>query len=272
MFIKSPLAPAVGPRPRLSKSGIPLSLGLAAGLLWLSGISPASSQEVTNAVSPQPAGPPAEPFVSGEVIETMDADRYTYILVENRGKKVWVAGFKFPVKVGDKVVAPGGFMMRDFRSRSLGRTFDEILFASPIEVMPAGHPAISLPPGHPGTAPDVRPAPAEMDISGIEPPEGGLTVAAIHEQRERLSGQEVIVRGKVVKFTPSVMDRNWIHLQDGSGQDQDRHDLTVTTQEETEVGDVITVRGTIAVDRDMGFGYEYSVLVEDAVIETAPTK
>lgn len=227
--------------------------------------------EARGPVPPPPAAAPAQPFISGPVLETMNADRYTYILVETGGKKVWVAGFTFPVKVGDTVAAPGGFAMRDFRSRSLNRTFDEIYFASPIEVMPAGHPAISLPPGHPGTAADAPAPVAEMDVAGIEPAPGGVTVAAVHERREQLAGTEVTVRGRVVKFTPAVMERNWIHLQDGSGQDEDRHDLTVTTKKgETAVGDIITVRGKVAVDRNLGFGYEYSVLVEDAVILAAP--
>jgi hypothetical protein len=200
----------------------------------------------------------------------MDADRYTYIQVDTGKKKVWVAGFRFPVKVGDTVVAPSGFAMLDFHSRSLERTFDEIYFAAPIEVMPPGHPAVALPPGHPGTVASAPLPTAEMDFSDIDPPPGGVSVAEAHEKKDQHSGKEITVRGRVVKFTPAVMERNWIHLQDGSGQGPDRKDLTVTTRAEAEVGDLITVRGRVAVGRDLGFGYVYSVLLEDAVILPAP--
>jgi hypothetical protein len=32
------------------------------------------------------------------------------------------------------------------------------------------------------------------------------------------------------------------------------------------VGDIITVKGTLAKDRDFGSGYRYKVLIEDATI------
>jgi len=93
----------------------------------------------------------------------------------------------------------------------------------------------------------------------------GQTIAEIYAQKQSWAGQEVLVRGRVVKFTPKVMDRNWLHIQDGTGETENA-DLTVTTTAFVEVGDVVVVRGTLALDRDFGFGYHYALLVENAQV------
>jgi hypothetical protein len=45
------------------------------------------------------------------------------------------------------------------------------------------------------------------------------------------SGNEfVVLRGKVVKFNPQIMGKNWLHVRDGSGDANARtNDLTITT-------------------------------------------
>ena len=103
----------------------------------------------------------------------------------------------------------------------------------------------------------------------IDPPEGGHSVADVFAKRTELKDTRILVRGKVVKYTPGILQRNFIHLQDGSGSEGDKtHDLTVTTQEETELGKVITVKGTVIVDRDFGSGYFYPVILEEAKVVT----
>ena len=104
-----------------------------------------------------------------------------------------------------------------------------------------------------------------VDLSGIEKAAGGYTVSELFAKRSDLAGREVSVRGKVVKFTGGVMGKNWIHLRDGSGG-AESNDLTVTTDATATVGDTVLVRGKLATDRDLGYGYKYDVIVEDAQI------
>jgi hypothetical protein len=61
------------------------------------------------------------------------------------------------------------------------------------------------------------------------------------------------------------METNWIHIQDGTEHDG-QFDLTVTTNQTAEPGEIIIVRGRIALNRDFGYGYSYEVLMEDAEI------
>jgi hypothetical protein len=62
------------------------------------------------------------------------------------------------------------------------------------------------------------------------------------------------------------MGKNWIHLQDGSKNAQDDNlDLTVSTMEEVNIGDVVTFEGKIATNRNFGAGYSYDLIMEEAV-------
>ncbi len=76
----------------------------------------------------------------------------------------------------------------------------------------------------------------------------------------------MLVRGKVVKFNAGILGHNWIHLQDGSGGNG-TNDLTITTDATVKVGDVVTMRGTVALNRDFGAGYNYPLILENATVE-----
>lgn len=94
-------------------------------------------------------------------------------------------------------------------------------------------------------------------------------VSELFAGKATLDKQKVTVKGKVVKVSSGIMNRNWIHLQDGSGSaNKQDNDLTVTTSQGLpEVGKTVTVTGTLAKDKDFGSGYFYKVIVEDATIK-----
>jgi len=86
------------------------------------------AQPAANANMPQP---PAI-SLSGKVVETMNSGGYTYVSVENNGKKTWVALPATSVKVGQEVVCQPGMEMKNFTSKTLNRTFDSIIFSGGI--------------------------------------------------------------------------------------------------------------------------------------------
>ena len=99
------------------------------------------------------------------------------------------------------------------------------------------------------------------------PPTAPTTVAAVWKARMALAGKKVTVRGKVMKFNGGILGVNWIHIQDGTGTAADgSNDITVTSEAGAKVGDEITVTGTVAVNKDLGSGYKYDVLIEHASI------
>jgi hypothetical protein len=58
------------------------------------------------------------------------------------------------------------------------------------------------------------------------------------------------------------MGRNWVHIQDESGAE---FDLTVTTNEQVQLGQMVNMEGILAVNKDFGAGYYYKVIVENAI-------
>lgn len=89
--------------------------------------------------SPHGATPPAAPgggVVRGTVSETMSSGGYTYMHVDTTDGPVWVAATQREVEVGATVQARG-MVMRDFRSNTLNRTFDQLMLASAVEVVAA---------------------------------------------------------------------------------------------------------------------------------------
>lgn len=91
------------------------------------------------------------------------------------------------------------------------------------------------------------------------------TVAAVNENMAVLAGQTVSVQGKVVKVNRGIMKRNFIHVQDGTG-DANTNNLIFTSKQIASVGDQVTISGVVVLNRDFGGGYMYPLLVEDASI------
>jgi hypothetical protein len=92
-----------------------------------------------------------------------------------------------------------------------------------------------------------------------------MSIADVWAKRKDLAGQTVTVSGKVVKFNGGIMGRNWMHIQDGSGDAAAKtNDLTVTSTDEAGVGDTVTATGVVGIDKDFTAGYVYPVIVENA--------
>ena len=104
--------------------------------------------------------------------------------------------------------------------------------------------------------------------SPMAPPAGGVSIAKVWSDRKALAGKTVTVRGKVVKFNGGILDRNWLHIQDGSGKPADgTHDLAITSDGVAAVGDVVTATGVVAIDKDFTAGYAYKVILEKAQLK-----
>ena len=211
--------------------------------------------------------PGAGQRAEGTVLEAVNAGEYTYVHVKTATGEIWAASNTFKVAVGDRVSVPLDTPMENFHSPTLNRDFPLVYFASAIT--PAGAAAATtaaLPPGHPAPAP----ASADLAVTALmPPPKGGMTIANLWNNRKMLEGKSVTVHGKVVKYNGGILGFNWAHLQDGSGNAKDgTNDITITSTAETALGDVITVTGTVVLDKDFGAGYAYKVLLQNATISS----
>lgn len=194
-----------------------------------------------------------------EVKEVIQATAYTYLRVMKSGGEQWIAISKGDVKVGDIVYYEPELEMTNFTSKELNRTFEKIYFVQHI----SSTPITKDNPGGLGATTPQKPILTKLDIT-VEQPEGGISVADLYKKRKEYSGKTVIVKGHVTKVNTGIMDRNWVHIQDGTA-DGENFDLTLTTKEEPSVGDVLTFSGKLATDKDFGSGYTYELIVEDAI-------
>jgi hypothetical protein len=209
-------------------------------------------------------GPSLNP--SGKVVETMDSGGYTYANLEKDGKTTWVAFPNLETRVGDNLAFQNCVAMVNFPSRTLNRTFPSILFCGQPTVTSNGSSVMSATKS-PGSAGTATAGSKKVSVHKASGP-NAYTVAEIFAKRSPLDGKQVVVRGQVTKVSSEIMGMNWLHIQDGTGSPKKKsHDLVVTTKDKAAVGDVVTVSGKVAKDKDFGSGYSYSVMIENATIK-----
>jgi hypothetical protein len=189
--------------------------------------------------------------LGGTALETMEGGGYTYIKLDQEGKLVWIAVRRANVAIGDKVEYVEMMRMPNFTSKTLKKSFDEIVFAK----LRGEHATVS----------PMRQVPEiALGDEPIEKAEGGYTIAEVFANRQALKGKLVKVRGRVVKVSQAIMNRNWVHLKDGTGE-KGRDKIVFRSEDEVaQVGSIVTAEGRLETEKDFGYGYRYEVLVEDA--------
>ncbi len=222
------------------------------------------------AAGPMPAAPAAaSSVVSGEVLESMDVDMYTYIRLKTKDGETWAAVGKTQIKKGATVTIQNAMTMRNFESKSLKKTFPSIVFGS-LGGAAAGAGAS----GGSGMPMDAAHAnagnSAQTPLVKVAKATGAnaYTVGDVAGKAATLKDKPVQVRGQIVKYSEGIMGKNWVHLRDGTGDAaKGSNDLLVTTKDQAKVGEVVLINGTLRTDKDFGAGYSYKVLVEDATIK-----
>jgi len=219
--------------------------------------------------------------VKGKIVEKIDAAPYSYLKLSTPGGEVWAAVPQTTVAVGGEVVIENPMAMDGFESKTLNRKFDKILFGTlggqggPAAAAPAGMPPGGMPPPPGGMPPPGMAAQhaaagaGPADVGDVKVPKAtganAKTVAEIYGQKAQLKEKKVTVRGKVVKANSGIMGKNWFHIRDGSGtQAKGDNDITLTSDAQAAVGDVVVITGVVRLDKDFGAGYAYPVIIEEA--------
>jgi len=219
------------------------------------------------------AAAPTGPSISGKVLETIQVPSYTYLRLQTASGEQWAAVQTTDLVVGAQATVVDAVPMEKFSSKALNRTFDMIYFGSLAGAgapgaMPAGHPTVAAsagsPPGHPSAAAD-----AVQAVGPVEKAPGGLRINEVFDQKKALAGKTVRVRGVVTKAT-AVMGAYYVHLADGTGTaTAANNDLTVILPGATgpNKGDNILVEGKVELDKDIGAGYQWPVILVDAAVK-----
>lgn len=198
--------------------------------------------------------------------DLVSVESYTYLRLKTKDGETWAAIGKTPVKKGAEVTIENVMVMNNFESKTLKKTFPTIVFGT-LDSAGGSAPAAGneMATAHSGLAKTTDTGDIQVaKASGSN----ARTVAEIMTKGAELKGQTVLVRGKVAKYNPEIMGKNWIHLRDGSGSAANNtNDVLVTTRNQAKIGDVVTAKGTVRTDQDFGAGYSYKVLIEEATLQ-----
>lgn len=206
------------------------------------------------------------------VKEVLQTSKYTYLLVAENSEENWLALPKMEASTGETYYYWNGFKMTDFESKELSKKFAIVYFLESIsktpdivarEAMPNPHTSMPQIMDSASSASYATKVVVEKENVDIEPAEQGITIAELLADKQKYAGKTIRIKGKVTKFNAKIMKRNWIHIQDGT-EYSGKFDLTATTDIEAIVGETLTLKGNIVLDKDFGYGYSYEVLMEDA--------
>ena len=206
-----------------------------------------------------------EGMSEGKVLEVIDVMGYNYLKVDENNTIRWVAIAKAPVEIGDTVGYDTKTIMKDFKSKQLDRVFEEIIFANEVYLPQKDQKFNTL---KSTLAKTVEKKEDKLVDPNVKPfvKKEFYTVEEVHLYRKELNGQTIKVKGKVYKVSRNIMKRDWVHLGDGTGNEQALTDDFVVTAENTDLksGQDVTATTKVVIDKDFGFGYFYPVLGENS--------
>lgn len=205
--------------------------------------------------------PAGDGLITVKVKSVEQVEKYTYLQVKAKGPAYWVALPTREIAVGSVISYRGGMLMENFESKELGKTFDKILFLEGLEGDSPEGPAGAM--GMMSGSTQGSKVNVEKLNTQVEAAEGSISLEELFSDPGKYDGKTIIVSGEVAKYNPAIMERNWIHIQDGT-EFEGKYDLTATSSESFEVGQKVSLQGTIALNRDFGYGYNYEVLLENA--------
>ncbi len=188
-----------------------------------------------------------------EVLEVLNTDKYSYLKVKENEDPYWIATMKANFVKGEKYEYQGGLLKTNFKSTEFDRVFDKVYLVS--QIRPLNGEAIVPAEEADGTPETVSKAFKKPDMEGL------VDLKTIVKNPEKYNQQTVRVYGEVVKVNPNIMDRNWLHIKDGTADD---FDFVITSQTSVPVGHAIVFEGTIATNKDFGAGYSYELIMENA--------
>ncbi|HAW53238.1 MAG TPA: hypothetical protein DCX54_13070 [Flavobacteriales bacterium] len=182
------------------------------------------------------------------VEEVIPTSNYVYLNVKEGEKNFWISSSNMEVKAGESYLYHEFMLQTNFKSKELDRIFDTLYLVSNMARVNSN-----------GLSQTDAGSPSSANM-GTGSSEGSITIADLVKNKQQYSGKTVQLSGTCVKINKAIMGRNWIHLKDGS---MDSYDLVITSDENVPMGNFVTMKGVVALDKDFGASYQYELIVED---------
>lgn len=187
------------------------------------------------------------------VEETLQGGSYTYMKVKDTKSSYWIAVSRVDgVKKGDEIRFTEEMVVEKLNSKALKRDFKNIVFASNLMYRTAlkENKNLALITQH--------------SDSSVFKNKNTITVKDAILQREANKDKLISIRGQVAKVSKNILNKNWIHIQDGTGSNGVVERVVFTSTDEPKLGSIITATGFVRVEKNFGSGYVYKIIVENA--------
>lgn len=202
-----------------------------------------------------------------QVNEILETSKYLYMNVTENEEQFWIATRLMDVSIGETYYYKGGLLKTNYESKDFNRVFEKIYLISG-SLVAASHSSNSNTTNSSNklftkqkTTKAIK-APIKSLATKIEV-EGSIKIAELVKNAKSLEGKTVQISGVCVKSNANIMNRNWIHLKDGSNDD---FDLVITSDTFIPEEAIITIKATVSLNKDFGAGYKYDLILENGII------
>lgn len=187
--------------------------------------------------------------------EIQNAGKYTYIKVSEDNEEFWIAIPKSDIEIDKTYFYKSAMKMVNFNSKELNKIFEEVWFVDAL---------FNKEPGK-FKSEKAQKSNAFDPVEIIEQPKNGTSIKYLLKNSEMFLNKDVVIKGKVVKVNYNILDRNWVHIKDGTTFNE-KTQITITTTDSVDVGEVLIFKGVVALKKDFGYGYVYPILVENGTV------
>ena len=197
---------------------------------------------------------------SVRLLDTLSGSRYSYLKVIEEGKEFWLATLQAEYQIGKDYRFQKGLYKTDYYSTEFDRSFEEIYLVSDLRPAFSNAQEMAL---DRMFQPEGEAKSKDGEVQELLPKDGSISIKELIQNADNYVGKSVQLTARVIKINANIMDRHWLHLQDGSF---DSFDMVATSQTAVPNGHVITLKAVLNRNVDFGAGYSYDLILENAEV------
>ncbi|MBI9042690.1 GW dipeptide domain-containing protein [Lutibacter sp.] len=202
-----------------------------------------------------------------KVNEILETSKYLYMNVTENEEQFWIATRLMDITIGETYYYKGGLLKTNYESKDFNRVFEKIYLISG-SLVAANHSTTGTGQSNKNElltkqkTTKATKAPIKTLTNKIEV-KGSMKISELVKNAKNLEGKTVQISGACVKSNANIMNRNWIHLKDGS---KDDFDLVITSDTFIPEDAIVTLKATVSLNKDFGAGYKYDLILENGTI------
>ena len=216
-----------------------------------------SNQPITNSSF-------SDKFHTVKINEILQASKYVYLNVTENNEQFWIATRTMDVTIGETYYFKGGLLKTNYENKELNQVFKKIYLISGSLVTANHSTSSNINKSVTSKKKTVKPTPIQIKtISKKIEVKGSMKISELVANPTKYEGKTIQISGVCVKSNPNIMNKNWMHLKDGS---KDDFDLVITSDTFVPEGKIVTIKATVTLNKDFGAGYKYDLILENGIV------